>query len=515
MATSPHVLATRAGFDVLKAGGNAIEAAIAIGATIGVVYPHFCGLGGDAVWLVADRHGDRDCFLGIGQAAAELPKFENAIPVRGPLSMLTSACAVDSWGHAHSYSTRRWRGRMPFSALLADAIRHAREGFSVSRSQAFWLDFRRSEAGAWPGFAALFMPDGVLPEVGSLFRQEGLARSLELIARDGPRSFYEGELAERLAAGLEAAGSPLTLSDLAATRTREAKPLSLGYRGVELLAPPPPTQGATTLAIMGVLSSFDLASYEVGRADHIHLAVEAVKQAFLTRDGIADPDFVSQRLDVGLNPDRLAAAARSIDRNRALEWPAPFRHGDTVFFGAVDTAGNSVSALQSVYFDWGSGVPVGDTGVLWQNRGAAFSLQPNHANRIAPGKRPFYTLNPGLALRGGKPALIYGTQGADGQPQTLAMTLTRLLDYGQDPLTALAGPRFLLGRTFSDSRDSLKLESDVGEAVCAELRTRGHHLSLIEPQSPLAGQAGVIEIAPDGAIHGAHDPRGEGDALGF
>ena len=147
MATSPHVLATRAGFDVLKAGGNAIEAAIAIGATIGVVYPHFCGLGGDAVWLVADRHGDRDCFLGIGQAAAELPAFQHAIPLRGPLSMLTSACAVDTWGHAHSYSIRRWRGRMPFSALLADAIRHAREGFPVSRSQAFWLDFRRSEAG--------------------------------------------------------------------------------------------------------------------------------------------------------------------------------------------------------------------------------------------------------------------------------------------------------------------------------------------------------------------------------
>ena len=515
MATSPHVLATKAGFDALKAGGNAIEAAIAMGATIGVVYPHFCGLGGDAVWLVADRNGNRDCFLGIGQAAAELPEFQNAIPVRGPLSMLTSACVVDSWRHAHEYSTRRWRGGMPFSALLADAIRHAREGFPVSRSQAFWLDFRRSEAATWPGFAALFMPDGAAPEVGSLFRQEGLAQSLELIARDGPRSFYEGELAEHLAAGLKATGSPLRLADLAATRTREAKPLCFGYRGVELLAPPPPTQGVTTLAIMGILSNFDLASCEVGKADHLHLTVEAVKQAFLTRDRIADPDFVSQPVDVWLNTDRLAAAARSIDRTRALEWPAPFRHGDTVFFGAVDADGGSVSVLQSIYFDWGSGVPVGDTGILWQNRGGAFSLQPRHANRIAPGKRPFYTLNPGLGLTDGKPALIYGTQGADGQPQTLAMMLTRLLDYGQDPLTALAGPRFLLGKTFSDSRDSLKLEVDVGEAVCAELTARGHHLSLIEPQSPLAGQAGVIDIATDGSLRGAHDPRGEGNALGF
>ncbi len=515
MAASPHALATGAGLSVLKSGGNAIEAAIAIGAAIAVVYPHFCGLGGDAVWLVADRHGRRDCFLGIGQAARYLPDFEAGIPVRGPRSMLTSACAVDAWRHAHEYSIGHWRGKLPFSALLADAIRHARDGFPLSRSQSFWLAFRQDETATWPGFSDLFMPDGVAPEVGSLFRQERLAQSLELIARDGPRSFYEGELAARLAAGLEAAGSPLRRADLAATRTRAAKPLSAVYRGVELLAPPPPTQGLTTLAIMGVLANFDLASLPAGSADHLHLCVEAVKQAFLTRDGIADPDFVSQPVEDWLNPDRLAAAARAIDRNRALPWPAPFRSGDTVFFGAVDGEGGSASVLQSTYFDWGSGVPVGDTGILWQNRGAAFSLRPNHPNRIAPGKRPFYTLNPGLGLADGTPALIYGTQGADGQPQTLAMVLTRLLDYHEDPLSALTGPRFLLGKTFSDSRDSLKLESDVGQPVAAELAARGHQLSLIAPLSPLAGQAGVIAVDQDGTLRGAHDPRGEGNALGF
>jgi gamma-glutamyltranspeptidase len=514
MAASPHALAAEAGLSVLKAGGNAIEAAIAIGATISVVYPHFCGLGGDAVWLVADRHGRRDCFLGIGQAAVDLPDFKTSIPVRGPLSMLTSACAVDAWRHAHEYSARHWRGGMPFSALLADAIKRAREGFPVSRSQSFWLAFRQKEAASWPGFADLFMP-GASPEVGVVFRQERLARSLELIARDGPRSFYDGELAERLAAGLKAAGSPLSRADLVATRTREATPLSFNYRGVELLAPPPPTQGVTTLAIMGVLSNFDLAPLKAGSADHLHLCVEAVKRAFLTREGIADPDIVSQPVEHWLSSDRLAAAARSIDRKRALPWPVPFREGDTVSFGAVDGEGRSVSVLQSIYFDWGSGVPVGDTGILWQNRGAAFSLQPNHPNRIAPGKRPFYTLNPGLGLANGKPALVYGTQGADGQPQTLSMVLTRLIDFGEDPLGALAGPRFLLGKTFSDSRDSLKFERDAGEAVSSELAARGHQLSLIEPQSPLAGQASVIAIAPDGALCGAHDPRGEGNALGF
>ncbi|NEK55201.1 gamma-glutamyltransferase, partial [Rhizobium leguminosarum] len=194
MITSPHALASEAGAAILRAGGNALEAAIAIGSTIAVVYPHFCGLGGDSVWIVADRSGRKTCFLGIGQAARELPDFNGSIPLRGPLSALTSACAVDAWRHAHDYSARHWRGKIDFPVLLADAIRHAEEGFPVTRSQSFWLAFRQAEAAGWPGFAALFMPDGAAPKTGSLFRQENLALSLSLIARDGPRSFYEGEL---------------------------------------------------------------------------------------------------------------------------------------------------------------------------------------------------------------------------------------------------------------------------------------------------------------------------------
>ncbi|MDL2409902.1 gamma-glutamyltransferase family protein [Rhizobium calliandrae] len=515
MVTSPHALASEAGAAILRAGGNALEAAIAIGSTIAVVYPHFCGLGGDSVWIIADRSGRRTCLLGIGQAARELPDFGGNIPLRGPLSALTSACAVDAWRHAHDYSTRRWGGKIGFPALLADAIRHAEDGFPVTRSQSFWLAFRRAEAADWPGFAALFMPDGAAPETGSLFRQENLARSLSLIARDGPRSFYEGELGARIVAGLQAAGSPLTSDDLVATGTREVAPVSLSYRGFELLAPPPPTQGLTTLAIMGILAHFDLAAEQAGSAGHLHLCVEAVKRAFLDRDGIADPDFAPQPVEEWLSGKHLAQAAASIDRAQALAWPAPFRSGDTVFFAATDADGGSVSVLQSTYFDWGSGVVVGDTGILWQNRGAAFSPDPRHVNVIAHGKRPFYTLNPGLGLRNGHPALLYGTQGADGQPQTLAMLLTRLIDFGNQPAAALAGPRFLLGKTFSDDRNSLKLEADAGKDVFTELCARGHVLSSIEAQSPLAGQAGAIVIGEDGVATGAHDLRGDGLAIGI
>ncbi|AUW47778.1 gamma-glutamyltransferase family protein [Rhizobium leguminosarum] len=513
MVTSPHRLASESGARILRDGGNALDAAIAIGATIAVVYPHFCGLGGDAVWIVADEEGRKDCFLGIGQAASILPGFDGGIPLRGPLSALTSACAVDAWRHAHDYSVRNWGGGLSFSSLLDDAIGHAADGFPVTKSQSFWLDFRKSEVADWPGFREVFMPGGIAPQVGTTFRQQELAASLQLIARDGPRSFYEGELGARIAKGLLAAGSPLTSADLAATRTRQSEPASLLYRGVELLAPPPPTQGISTLAIMGILSYFDMKQLTSGGADHIHFCVEAIKRAFLDRGLIADPDFANQPVEDWLSPPHLARSARSIDLERAMDWPQLFRPGDTVFFGVTDSSGRSVSVLQSTYFDWGSGVVVGDTGILWQNRGAAFSIDPRHPNAIAPKKRPFYTLNPGLGLKDGRPAYIYGTQGADGQPQTLSMILTRLIDFGEDPLVALTGPRFLLGKTFSDSRDSLKLEVSAGDAVFAELAARGHMLSPIDRLSPLSGQAGIIARQEDGSLAGAHDPRGDGVAL--
>lgn len=512
MVTSPHRLASEAGLDILRQGGNAIEAAIAIGAVLAVTYPHFCGLGGDAVWMVADRQGRQTSFLGIGQAAQNVEGL-SSIPTRGPGSALTTACAVDAWRYAQDYSNTHWAGRMSFSSLLDAAIGHAENGFPVTASQAHWLAFRGSEVQDWPGFGDLFVPGGSPPEVDAPFRQPQLAESLKAIAQHGAREFYEGALARRIAQGLAEEGSPLNERDLQATRTREAKPVRLDYAEVTLLAPPPPTQGVTTLMIMGVLARLEHDGVAEGSADYYHLAVEAVKQAFLDRDQIADPDFGTQDIDGWLDPASLAAKARSIDPQHALEWPQPFRTGDTVFFAATDSEGRGVSVLQSIYFDWGSGVVAGDTGILWQNRGAAFSVRPGHPNELRPGKRPFYTLNPGIALKAGQPHLLYGTQGADGQPQTLSLLLTRLIDHGLSPADALRRPRFLLGRTFSDGRDTLKLEADVAPEVVAELTRRGHQLSPIGALSPLAGQAGIIRIDDNGALSGAHDPRSDGCAL--
>ena len=516
VVTSPHGLASEAGRAVLEEGGNAIEAAVAIGAVLAVTMPHFCGLGGDAVWLVADRHRPARCFLGIGQAARDAPKpGGDPIPLRGPGSTATSAAVVDSWNHALTHSRAAWGGTLSLGALLEPAIEHARAGFPMTRSQAFWLEFRADECAAWPGFGALFgAAKGLRP--GERFVQPALAATLETIARQGPRDFYEGELASRIAAGLSDAGSPLALADLAATQTRDVDPIRLERCGLTLLAPPPPTQGVSTLQILGILDRLEAqrGPIEAGSADDIHRQVEAVKRAFLDRGGIADPDFGDPPVGDWLSEARLGDKARAIDPARAMLWPQVFQPGDTVFFGAVDAEGRCASVLQSLYYDWGSGVVIGDTGILWQNRGAAFSVDPRHQNVIAPGKRPFYTLNPGLALKGGRPHLVYGTQGADGQPQTLTTILSRALDHGADPLEALSAPRFLLGRTFSNAADSLKIEADAGEAVMAELSRRGHEVVPIAARSPLAGQAGMIRIDDDGTMRGAHDPRSDGHALG-
>ncbi|WP_087688586.1 gamma-glutamyltransferase family protein [Pandoraea sp. PE-S2R-1] len=524
LVTSPHALASMAGRDVLQQGGNAIEAAIAIAAMLCVTMPHFTGLGGDGFWLVADgTSGDTAplAISGIGQAARHLPSGllgGDAIAVRGPASTLTTAATVAAWEAAYRVSREQWGGTLSWASLLAPAIAAAEDGFATSRSQDFWYSYRADEmanTATWHGFAQTFLPDGRAPAAGEPFRQPALAATLRQLADGGPREFYEGELAARLADGLQAAGSPLTLEDLAATRVHVSDALTMPYGDGVLATLPPPTQGITTLQIMGILARVGLKDCAHGSATYYHRLVEAVKQAFIDRDRcIADPEFVDVPVATMLSDGHLRAAASRIDDRAALDWPHRFREGDTVYFAATDSAGRAVSVLQTIYFDWGSGVMAGDTGVLWHNRGAAFRPAGSaHPNALMPGKRPFHTLNPGMYLKGGKARLLYGTQGADGQPQTLSALLTRLIDYGMSPHEALSHPRFLLGRTFSDSRDNLKLESDAGEAVFAALAARGHAIASLPKHSPLAGQAGVIAIAEDGRASGAHDPRSDGAAL--
>ncbi|WP_323765869.1 gamma-glutamyltransferase family protein [Marinovum sp.] len=492
---------------MLDAGGTAPEAIIAAGAVLSVVAPHFCGLGGDAVWLVADRMGDRRCFLAIGQGI-DRPLPTAPIPTRGAGAVLTTAAVVDGWAHALDYSARVLGGTGKWQDLIAPAATIARQGHPVSTSQAFWTEFRLPEIADWPGFEGLFVADGQPLRAGTHLRQPALAETLDTLAERGARDFYEGTLARRILRGLHDNGIPIAATDLAQTRTRETLPLSAPYRNRLLLAPPPPTQGITLLQIMGILGRLELAGLTAGSAAHLHLCIEAVKHAFKDRPSIADPKFAAIDVERMLCDATLDAKAAKIFPNRALPWPEPWQHGDTAFLGAIDSAGNAASVLQSTYFDWGAGVVAGDTGIVWQNRGAAFNSAPAHVNAFAPGKLPFYTLTPGIALNGaGRPEFVFGTQGADGQPQTLSVLLTHLIDYQAGPAEALGAPRFLLGRTFSDQRDSLKIEGHAGPEVMGRLARLGHEVAAIPAYSPLAGQAGLVLRTAEGA-DGHHDPRG-------
>ncbi len=516
MVTSPHVLASEAGLDILRSGGNAIEAVLAIASCLAVTYPHFSGFGGDSFLILSNAKNQVQTISGIGQAAQNPGEYFGAIPTRGARSMLTTAATVDAFGKAFEISRTQFGGKLSWEALLSSAILLAREGFPISESQRFWLAFRKQEMESMPGVSQLFMPNGAIPEMGAHIVQPQLAATIEMLAKNGYRDFYEGALAKRIGKGLSEAGSPLKAGDLTKTAARIEPPMAIGYRGGTLVSHQPPTQGVTTLEIMGILEKFDFSKIVEGSANYYHLLVEAVKQAFIDRDLIADPVFSSFEAATLLSNIHLSSRAEKISMTRAIAWPHKFQTGDTVFVAAVDEQGNAVSMLSTIYFDWGSGVAVGDTGLLWHNRGASFSLDPANSNRLEPGKRPFHTLNPGVYFKDGKARILYGTQGADGQPQTLAAILTRLIDYKMDPWTALSKPRFLLGKTFSNSEDSLKVEADVGENVVAELMRRGHQISAIPTQSPLVGHPGAIVIdTTTGLMTGAHDPRSDGRALGL
>ena len=520
VVASPHVLASRAGAAILERGGNAVDAALAAAITIAVVYPHMNGIGGDAFWLVFD--GPRGELRGLnaaGRAAATASREAYArrgaaMPVRGGAAALTVPGVVSGWWEAHRYSRERLGSPIAWKALFDDALAHARDGFPVSPGQ------RRVTAATPALFTAtapaevqrtlwpLFHPDAL----GERFRQPALAGTLAAIADDGAEAFYRGALARRLAAGAAETGSPLTAADLAEHRADWVEPLRVAYRGGEAVSFPPPTQGAAALAILAMLEGFELGS--LGNADYVHLVVEATKLAFEDRDrGLADPAVVDVPVARWLDPVRLARRRALISRRAARPVGGPPAEGDTIAIVAADAGGTAVSLIQSLYHEFGAGVIAGDTGVLLQNRGAFFSLDPAHPNCLAPRKRTASTLIPSMYLAGGRPRLVYGTMGGEGQPQTQAALVTRLIDRGLGPQAAVEAPRWLYGRTWGEPTRALRLEARFGEAVADDLARRGHEVRVVEAWSDLMGHAHVIRVDAGGLL-GASDPRADGAALG-
>ena len=531
MVSSPHYLATQAGVDILRKGGTALDAAIAVAAVLAVVYPQMCSIGGDNFWLAHEAatgalHGINAS--GRSGEKASLGYFAQkglaAIPLRGPLAACTVPGVVSGWDAAHALS-RLWGSQLSLADLLQEAIDLAAEGFAVTPSLAFWLheDCKKDNTGyrelqRLPGFARTFLPTGSPARAGERMRLPDLAATLSLIAQEGPRSFYEGDLAQRMTSWLQANGGLLTARDFAEHQAETVEPLRVRYRGLEACNLPPNTQGVASLSILNILEHMDVASLGEGSADHIHAVVEATKLAFAERDAhVTDPDFAEIPVEYMLSPAHGRDLAGRIDMSRALAPNAPLEpKGDTCWFGVVDAVGNAVSAIQSIFHDFGAGIVAGDTGVLLQNRGSFFSLDAGHINALAPLKRTMHTLNPPMLRKDGKPWLVYGTMGGEGQPQTQAAIVTRMVDFGLSPHDAVAAPRWLYGRSWGLPANNLRIEGRFAPQVAASLRQRGHDVQLTAGYSDLMGHAGaILRDQGTGVLYGATDPRSDGQAAGY
>jgi len=519
MVTAPHHLAAEAGLAVLKDGGNAVEAMVAMAAAIAVVYPHMNSIGGDGFWLISAPGGDVIGIDACGAAAARADigfyrdRGYDAIPERGPLAALTVAGAVSGWRAALDLSAA-WGGRLPLSRLLEDAVRHGRDGIAVTAGQEENTRTKLDGLKDAPGFAETFLADGEVPREGSRFTQARLAATLERLGRAGLDDFYRGELAAAIARDLEAVGSPLARADLEAHRAKRVAPLSAGISAGTLYNMPPPTQGLAALIILGLFDR--LGVREAESFDHIHGLVEATKRAFLVRDRtVTDPAYMTRDPAEFLDPDFLDGEAARIDRRRALPWPRPAPPSDTVWLGAIDGAGHAVSFIQSTYWEFGSGVVLPETGIVWQNRGVGFSLDEGAVNPLMPGRKPFHTLIPALARLEDGRVMVYGNMGGEGQPQSQAAVFSRHVLFGQGLQEAVTAPRWLLGRTWGEVSMSLKLEDRFDPALVEALRDAGHAVEPVGPFSDLMGHAGAVVRHPDGLLEGASDPRSDGAALGF
>ncbi len=521
IAVAPNHLAAQTALSVMRDGGNAIEAMVAAAASIAVVYPHMNGIGGDSFWLIVPPDGEPIAIDACGQAAAaaSIEAYQSrglsAIPVRGPLAANTVAGTVGGWNKALEIGAKMG-GKQPLARLLQDAIGYAKDGMPVTESQQNATRAKHPELAMQPGFEDTFLINGQLPLTGQRFRQPRMARTLGMLARDGLDSYYRGPLAEEISADLKAIDSLLTAQDLRDYEASVKIPLQLEHSTGMLYNTTPPTQGVVSLAILGLLDRVGLASVSADSADHVHLVVEATKRAFELRDRyVTDPACMTIDPQSLLSPDRLDAMASTITLDQAAPWGQGLGPGDTVWMGVIDESGLAVSFIQSIYHEFGSGVVLPGTGINWQNRGASFSLDDNKLLALKPRKKPFHTLNPAAArLKDGR-IMVYGAMGGDGQPQTQAAVFTRYVVFGQALQTAVTAPRWLLGRTWGQSTDTLKLEARFSPSLIAELIARGHEVEVLRPFDETMGHACALVRHADGTLEGASDPRSDGGVAAY
>lgn len=532
--TSPNYLASVAGLEVLQKGGNAVDAAIAVASTMNVVYPQMTTLGGDNFWLIYNAKTKEVKALNASGRAGELATIDfykkkgyDKIPSRGYLAANTVPGTVSGWDAAHKYARANMSNAgLPWKDLFDSAILYSQKGFPVTASLARWeeinVDPKDSEfrnLQRFSGFKQTYLkPDGSPYKVGEIMKLPQLANTYKLIAEKGANEFYRGSIAKKIVADLQKHGGVLTLNDFAKHTADWVEPLSVDYRGYKAYNLPPNTQGMASLEILNILNNIDVKKLGEGTTDYYHVMVEATKQAFADRDKyLTDPKEAKIPLDFLLSKQHGKDQAARISMSKAAAMVKPLDpKGDTVWIGVVDKDGNAVSLIQSIYHDFGSGIVPEGTGVLLQNRGSFFSLDPAHINHLKPGKRTFHTLNAAMLLKDKKPFLVYGTMGGEGQPQTQAAIATRVVDFGMFPQDAVAAPRWLHGRTWGAASNDLKMEGRIPQATLDEMKRRGHPVAEVDDYTDTMGHAGAIMIDPETNLrYSATDPRGDGLAVGY
>ena len=513
MVAAAHPLAAQAGVTVLQKGGNAVDAAIATNAVLNVTQPHMCGLGGDLFALVYDAESQNLMALnGSGRSphAANRGYFEgsglDAIPTDGLIAADVPGC-LDAWVELLDRC-----GTMPLASLLEPAIDYALNGFPVTHQLSVAIHSSAGRLNQFPTSASVMMPGGEVPRPGETLRQPDLAHTLRQLCEGGRDAFYQGPIAEEIVRFCQRNDGLLSLEDFRDHHSDWVDPISTTYRGYQIMEHPPNTQGYTFLLELNLIEGFELEALGHLTPDYLHLLIEAKKVAFADRDRYnTDPEWEHIPLEELLSKEYAAKRRSLIDPSNASEAVVHGdpTAGDTTYFCVVDAQGNAVSLIQSLFHGFGCGVIAGSTGLFIQNRMSYFSLDPSHANRLEPHKRTAHTLNPAMVLKDGRPVIVLGTMGGDGQTQTLMQLTSALLDFDLHPQAAMEIPRWR-----SDQGRELLMEGRFAEPSCAALEAKGHKIRRVGNWAHEMGHAHLIRMDSE-SRSGAADPRGDGAAIGY
>ncbi len=525
MAATSQPLATQIALDILKAGGSAVDAAIAANAALGLMEPTGNGIGGDLFAIVWDAEKKELVGLnasGRAPKAMTLEYFQqngiDKIPPFGPLPVSVPG-AVDGWFELHN----RY-GRLPMPTVLAPTIAYAREGFPVSEVIAHYFKSNKARIAHYPGFAETYMPDGDVPRKGEMFRNPRLADTLEAIGEKGRDEFYKGDIARRIDAYMAEQGGLLNYDDLAAHESEWVTPVSTNYRGWDVYELPPNGQGIAALQILNILEGFDIEDMGFGSAEYIHTFVEAKKLAFEDRAKFyADMNFVDVPVEVLISKEYANERRELIDTNKAAmqlsAGDAKLEEGDTIYLTVADSDGNMVSLIQSNYRGMGSGMTPGDLGFVLQDRAELFALDANHANVVEGGKRPFHTIIPAFVMKDGEPLISFGLMGGAMQPQGHAQIIINMIDFGMNLQEAGDAARINhtgssqpTGSTMTDG-GVLHLETTFSAATRKALEAMGHTLG--DSDGSFGGYQAILWDKDQGVYYGASEVRKDGQAAGY